>query len=216
VKILVEIESDGTRRVGNGPSYILFLPNGDVGLLLCQERPELRASRKNYSSRVTIEDAQLSMTISDSPEVIVPSVTLTVEDFAHVPRGVPSYAESLAAVVNAIVFSLNDDQGDRVLNELVSVIRAARMVARTKDAGAGSVHLGFRVALIILAKKLGRAPTRREIQKQIFEDTQNDHPLPKRVQFQKDRARMVTAWCDANGFGWIERGKAGCPRKLAE
>jgi hypothetical protein len=186
-----ERDPDGTRRVGAGPSYILFLPSGDVALLTTKEQPERRALRKGRSDSVTVG-----------------TLTLTIRDLL-LPKALRCEKE-LAIVIHSIVHKLSESASEQALKELTSMVRAARTTAHQD--GERNQHKAFRSAVMWLATRLGRSPTRRELQKVIFENPDDPNPLTAGLN-QKDRARMVTEWCEVNGFGWIERDKPGRPAK---
>lgn len=179
-------DPDGVRKVGSGPSYILFLPNGDVALQTSEERPERRALRKNRPDSVTVG-----------------ALTLTIRDLLLPTR--LRCEKELALVIHSIVHKLDESASERALKELTSMVRAARTTAH-HDSDRNQ-HKVFRSAVRAAAKQLGRAPTRSEVRKEIFKE----HP-PNRPS-EKDRARMVTEWCKANGFDWLERGEPGAPAK---
>jgi hypothetical protein len=177
---------DGIREVGAGPSYILFLPSGDVSLRTTKERPEHRALRKNRTASMTV--GTLTVSIAD---LLFPA-SLKCE-------------KELALIIHSIIHKLRESASEQALKELSSMIRAARMIAHQDNER--NRHKIFRSALRVTAKKLGRAPFRNEIQKVIFEPGSPNNPDPK------DQKRMITEWCNDNGFAWIERGESGRPRK---
>jgi hypothetical protein len=209
--VLEERFPDGSRRVGDDDpssksSYIVFTPSGDVQLEITGECAEDRALRKNRK-----QDVSVAYATKRKPVVTVAQVTLSIRDL--LPAQGLKCSEELAIVVHSIVHSPDENLSNAALTDLISMIRAARAIALQKWERNG--HHAFRLAVMVLAKCLKRAPTRRELQKLIFEDPDNPIHLSANLD-QKDRARMVTEWCDSNGFGWLARDKPGRPRKIAD
>jgi hypothetical protein len=267
-QVLEEIWPDGTRQVGNGPTYILFFPSGDVALWTKGERAERRALRKNYSTEVAVNDGPITIEIGTvtnlapglipiatitgtptdyilnldlpasltgapgvrpspsigtvttlSPEslptvtitgtppdyilnvgVPTPGVTLSIADLSrpNFKGGPPSYSQALGVIVQSVVRTMDDKEGDEVLKKLASIVRGARSIARTEKFGErprfSSQHVRFRFVVMRLAKRFGRAPIRREIQREMYGE-----------KYSKDHARQITEYCERNGLSWIKR-----------
>ncbi len=183
-----EISADGTRRIGNGPSYILFWEDGGVSLDIGGGRAENRALRKNFT-----------------PEVTSGGVTLTMDDLLYIREdGVPLYSESLAGLVQSIVYNERSEQdAKKVLKQFNSVVIGAWRLAR--ETPGKTAHESFRAVIMYLAKRSGRVPTKSEIRRDMFPKA----PPKELNKFTAEVARL----CRANGFSWLPSGKSGRPRK---
>jgi hypothetical protein len=177
--VALEIDCDGARWFGpEGQTRILFTAYGNVGLRIQGEKAEHNALRKNFDQEVTAGD-----------------VTLSVRDFSYGHKGVPSYSESLAALVHSVVHEVHDeDAAVKVLKQLKSVLHAAHRRVH-EDLGRND-HARFRNYVADLAKQLGRPPCRSEIRKAFYP---------------RDDARRITTLCAANGLSWLPRGEEGRP-----
>jgi hypothetical protein len=179
-----ELRADGSRWIGDGPNptYIVFTASGNVMLEMEGEKPEHRALRKNFYQEITVG-----------------GVTLTVGDFSHGYKGVPSYSESLANLMHAIIHEVRDEEElQKVSKQLTSVVVAAHR--RANENIGRNDHGRFRNFVMHLAKQFGRAPTRSEIREAFYS---------------KGDARKITKLCDANGLSWLPRGASGRPKIVA-
>jgi len=182
-----EICADGSRRIGNGPSYLLFWENGDVSLEIHSERAEHLALRKNFKSEVTSG-----------------GVTLMTDELLFNKEGVPPYSESLAILVQSVVYNERSEQdAKKVLKQFSSVVIAAWRLAR--EPLGKSAHESFRAIVMHLAKRSGRVPTKSEIRHAMF---------PKAAPDELNKfTSEITRLCRANGFSWLPSDKPGRPRK---
>jgi hypothetical protein len=183
-----QIDADGSRWLGDGPIYIVFLENGDVVLDIRGERAEHRALIKNFTK-----------------DVASGGVTLTADDLLYVREdGVPAYSESLATFIRSIVFGMNSEEAaKRVLKQFSSVVIAARRLAL--EPPGKTIHERFRAYVMHLAKRFGRVPTRSEIRQIMFPNSPADRL--------NNDTREVTRLCDENGLSWLPTGKPGRKKK---
>lgn len=183
-----EICADGSRRVGNGPSYLLFWEDGGVSLDIRGGRAENRALRKNFT-----------------PEVTSGAVTLSMDDLLYIREGgVPLYSESLAGLVQSIVCNERSEKdAKKVLKQFNSVVIGAWRLAR--ETPGRNAHASFRAVVMYLAKRSGRVPTKSEIRHAMFRKAPPDELIKLTSE--------ITRLARANGFSWLPSGKPGRPRK---
>jgi hypothetical protein len=161
-----------------GQTQIVFTSAGNVMLLVKGEKAEHKALRKNSYSKV-----------------VAGGVTLSIGDFSCQHKGVPSYAESLATLVDWVVHTCHDDEdASGTIDQLRSVIIAARR--RVHEEVGKNDHARGRAIVCHLAKELGRPPTRSEIR-----------------ECSGWSSAKIALFCNANGLSWMLRGDSGRPPK---
>jgi hypothetical protein len=179
------IDADGSRWIGDGPTYLVFSKSGNVALMLHGEKAEHRALTKNFT-----------------PEVTASGTTLMIDELLFNGDGVPPYSERLVSLVHSIVYDVRSEQeAKKVLKQFSSVVIAARRLAH--EPLGKSAHERFRVTVIHLAKQSGRAPTRSEIREAMWSASDK---------FKID-TREVTRLCDENGLSWLPTGRPGRKKK---
>lgn len=183
-----EIAADGSKWVGEGPTYIVFAKSGDVYLKREGESAEQRALIKNLS-----------------PEVTSGGVTLMINDFLFEDeRGVPVYSQSLATFFRSVILDTKSEkEADGILKKLRSVVLAARRLAH--EPVGKTAHEQFRRIVMYLAKRSSRVPTQSEIRHAMF-------PKADPISFNRHTSE-ISRLCRANGLSWLPTDKSGRPKK---
>ena len=142
-----DVWSGGTRKIGNGPGYIIISPSGTV--LFFREGFELLPEKLTVAGRSKGVKKRLATTVADLHYL---------ENDINAAPGVRKVVERIAAILS----HQSDETALRMIDELVADLKAARKTRRSNRKAIWP-HDSFRVAVQHLYKKLGRVPFKYEV-----------------------------------------------------
>jgi hypothetical protein len=174
------IFADGSRFIGNGRTGLVFYPDGNV-VLKHSRVGERKALTKNFSAQVSARDRNGELH------------ALCIMDFVD-PR------ERFAPELEAIQLAARNLKKRYLKQQLDSVAAAAR---RFQAGRFRTEHHRLTRALVSLARKLGRVPTKNELGRALY---------PK-VPYTKDVARRVGRLLAQNDLDWLPTSPPGRPKK---
>lgn len=183
---------DGSLRIGNGPTYLFFLPDGNVMVLQVGHGAfgEYKALLKNLGAFV--EPGVLDIEVDNLRQLRADSGLLALQ----------------AAFRPLLKFldCSDDREANAILREINSKLEAAQ---RLRNDSACSRNDRFRDFVSRMARKLGRPPLRGEILDSLSK-LDEGHSLYANEPYQ------VTRLCEESGLGWIQAAPPGRGKKVAQ
>ena len=182
---------DGSLRIGNGPTYLFFLPDGNVRVLQVGHGAfgEYKGLLKNLGAFV--EPGVLDKEVDNLRQLRADSGLLALQT-AFRP-------------ILKFLDCPDDREANAILREVNSKLEAAR---RLRNDSTYSRNDRFRDFVSRMARKLGRPPLRGEILDSLSK-LDEGHSLYANEPYQ------VTRLCEESGLGWIQAAPPGRGKKIA-